>query len=176
MLDPDVVLNAVVASLRSIPQLASELGFPNVPIEQSIIGHFFYSGEENALIRALSQMKSPSILVAYLDYIGGNFDGSTVWKHRLNLYLRPRNHASNGDAASGMHLWWMSMNLPIQVPEVAPNIRHVELCDHSLQLMDTPSLLRQTDELGQDFFISTMVFNEKGDAGPDGQNFLCIGP
>ena len=29
-----------------------------------------YAGEENSLTRALSQMKSPSILVAYLDYVG----------------------------------------------------------------------------------------------------------
>src|SRR5215472_9035448 len=134
MLDPDLVLSSVVASLQSIPDLAAELGAPTIPATESITGHFFYSGQENSLIRALSQMKSPSILVAYLDYIGGNFDATTVWKHRLNLYIRPRNYAvSNRSAASGMHLWWMAMNLPISVPEVAPNIRYVELCNYNLQ-------------------------------------------
>jgi hypothetical protein len=176
MLDPDVVLSSVVASLQSIPQLATELGAPIIPPTESITGHFYFSGEENSLIRTLGMMKSPSITVTYLDYIGGNFDGMTVWKHRLNMYLRPRNKASNGNAASGLHLWWMAMNLPISVPEVAPNIRYVELVNHNLQLMDTPSLIRHSDELGQDFFQSTIVFSEKGDVGPDGSNFLCIGP
>jgi hypothetical protein len=175
MLDPDVVLNSVLASLQSIPELATELGAPTIPATQSITGHFSYSGEENSWIRALSQMKSPSILVSYLDYISGNFDGATIWKHRLNLCIRSRNKASNGTATSAQHLWWMAMNLPISVPETAPNIRNVDLCNHSLWLFET-NLKHQTDELGQDFYIGTMTFNEMGDAGPDGVNFLCIGP
>jgi hypothetical protein len=175
MLDPDVVLNSVVASLQSIPDLATELGAPAIPATDSITGHYFYSGEENSITRVLSQMKAPSILVVYLDYISGNYDGMTVFKHRLNICVRSRNKASNGAAASAQHLWWMAMNLPISVPEVAPNIRYVDLCNHSLWLFET-NLKHQIDELGQDFFIGTMTFNEMGDAGPDGVNFLCIGP
>ena len=175
MLDPDVVLSSVVASLQSIPDLATELGAPAIPATESITGHFFFSGEDNSYIRTLAQMRSPSILVAYLDYISGNYDGMTVWKHRLNLCIRSRNKASNGSSSSAQHLWWMATNLPISVPEVAPNIRYVDLANHSLWLFDT-NLKHQTDELGQDFFIGTMVFNEMGDAGPDGVNFLCVGP
>jgi hypothetical protein len=175
MLDPDVVISSVVASLQSIPELVTELGGPAIPATDSITGHFFYSGEDNSYIRTLSQMRSPSILVAYLDYISGNYDGQTVWKHRLNICVRSRNKASNGSSASAQHLWWMAMNLPISVPEVAPNIRYVDLANHSLWLFET-NLKHQTDELGQDFFIGTAVFNEMGDAGPDGVNFLCIGP
>jgi hypothetical protein len=175
MLDPDVVLSSVVASLQSIPQLATELGAPEIPATESITGHYFFSGEDNSYIRTLAQMKSPSILVAYLDFIMGNFDGMTVWKHRLNLCVRSRNKASNGGAASAQHLWWMAMNLPISVPEVAPNIRYVDLAFGNLWLFET-NLKYQTDELGQDFFIGTMVFNEMGDAGPDSTEFLCIGP
>jgi hypothetical protein len=176
MLNPDVVLSSVLASLQSIPQLASELGAPDIPATESITGHYFYSGEDDSLIRALGKMRSPSILVAYLDYIGGNFDGMTVWKHRLNMYFRPRNRASNGGSVSVQTLWWMAMNLPIAVPQIAPNIRYIELVDYNLQLMDQPPLMHQTDELGQDFFYSTLVFPEKGDVGPDGVDFLCIGP
>jgi hypothetical protein len=175
MLDPDAVLNSVLAALQSIPELATELGAPTIPATDSITGHFFYSGEENSLTRALAQMKSPSVMVVYLDYISGNFDGMTLWKHRLNLCVRSRNRAANGSALSAQHLWWMAMNLPISVPEVAPNIRYVDLCGGNLWLFET-NLRHQTDELGQDFFIGTMVFNEMGDAGPDGANFLCIGP
>jgi hypothetical protein len=175
MLDPDVVLNSVLASLQSISELATELGAPAIPATESITGHFFYSGEENSIIRALSQMRSPSILVAYLDLIMGNYDGMTVWKHRLQLCVRSRNKASNGSSISAQRLWWIAMNYPISVPEVAPNIRCVDLAGGLLWLFET-NLKHQTDELGQDFFIGTMVFNEMGDVGPDGVNFLCIGP
>jgi len=175
MLDPDVVLSSVLASLQSILQLATELGAPGIPVTESITGHYFFSGEDNSYIRTLAQMKSPSILVAYLDYIMGNFDGMTVWKHRLNLCIRSRNKASNGSAASAQRLWWMAMNLPISVPEVAPNIRYVDLAGGLLWLFET-NLKYQTYELGQDFFIGTMVFNEMGDVGPSGAEFLCIGP
>jgi hypothetical protein len=175
MLDPDVVLSSVAASLQSIPQLATELGAPAIPVTESITGHYFFSGEDNSYIRTLAQMRSPSILVAYLDYIMGNYDGMTVWKHRLNLCIRSRNKASNGSASSAAHLWWMAMNLPISVPEIAPNIRYVDLAGGNVWLFET-NLKYQTDELGADFFIGTMVFNEIGDAGPDGVNFLCVGP
>lgn len=175
MLDPDVVLNSVVASLQSIPQLAVELGAPQVPVTESITGHFFYSGEENSVARALGQMKSPSILVGYLDYIMGNYDASTVWKHRLNLCIRARNKASNGNSASAPHLFWMAMNLPITVPQIASNIRYVDLAGGFLWLYET-NVRHQPDELGQDFFVSLMTFNEIGDVGPNGTEFLCIGP
>lgn len=175
MLDPDVVLNSVVAALQSIPELATELGAPAVPVTESIRGHHFYSGQEDSLMHALAEMRSPSMLVAYLDYIMGNFDGMTLWKHRLQLCIRSRNKASNGGSASAQHLWWMAMNLPISVPEIAPNIRNVDLAGGSLWLFET-NLKHQIDELAQDFFISTLVFNEMGDCGPDGVNFLCIGP
>ena len=174
MLDPDIALSSVVASLQSIPQLAAELGAPAIPATESITGHFFFSGEDNAFNREVSQMKSPSILVSYLDYIMGNYDGMTVWKHRMNMCIRSRNKASNGSAVSAQRLWWMAMNLPISVPQVAPNIRYVDLAGGFLWLFET-NLKYQTDELGQDYFIGTMVFNEYGDSGPDGVNFLCVG-
>jgi hypothetical protein len=174
MLDPDLVLNAVLASMQSIPDLVTELGAPAIPATTSITGHYFYAGEENSLVRALAQMRMPSFLVAYLDYVGGNFDGSTVWKHRMNLYIRPRNKAAQQGAASAQHLWWMAMNLPVSVPTVGPNLRYTNLLP-GLEIMDIPVLKHQTDELGQDFFVSTMVFSEIGDAGPDGINFECIG-
>lgn len=175
MLMSSVVLNSVLASLQSIPELATELGAPAIPATESITGHYFYSGEENAIARDLAQMKSPSILVAYMDFIMGNFDGMTVWKHRLQLCIRSRNKASNGSALSAQDLWVMAMNYPISVPEVAPNIRCVDLANHNLWLFET-NLKYVSDELGQDFFVSTLVFNEMGDAGPDGVDFLCIGP
>ena len=175
MLFSSVVLNSVVASLQSIPELATELGAPAIPATDSITAHYGLSGLENSFLRAMEQMRSPSILVAYLDYIMGNFDGMTVWKHRLRLCIRSRNAASNGSAMSAQDLWVMAMNYPISVPYLAPNIRYVDLANGCIWLSET-NLKDQQDELGQDFFIGTMVFNEYGDSTPTGQDFMCVGP
>jgi hypothetical protein len=177
MLDPDVVLNCVLASLRSIPELVAELGGPSIPATQSITGHMFYSGEENSLERALSQMVAPSVMVAYLNVLPGNFNAETCFKHRLNVYWRTRNKATDPVtghvSASAGHMWWMLFNLPISDPESAPNIRYVELVNANLSLMEQPPMLFQRDELGQDFFYSTMVFPEKGDVGPNQLDATC---
>src|SRR5262252_8918010 len=159
MLDPDLVMNSVLDSFRSIPQLVTEVGGA-----QNITGHYYYSGEENSLMKTLGQMRAPTILLAYLAMLGGNFDGQTMWKHQINLYVRPRNKASdalNGrNSASAPHLYWMALNLPITVPRPADSIRYIDLVDENLMLMETPSLLHQVDELGQDFFYSTLTFVE----------------
>jgi hypothetical protein len=58
---------------------------------------------------------------------------------------------------------------------MAPNIRYVDLAGGLLWLYET-NLANQTDQLGQDFFVGSMIWNEMSDVGPDGVNFLCIGP
>jgi len=177
MLQPTVVLDAILESLRSIPQLVAELGGPAVPATQTIYGHYYYSGEENALAKDLATMRQPSILLGYLAYLGGNFDGQTVWKHQIGCYVRSRNKATdvvtNHSSLSAADLWWMAMNYPISVPEPANNIRYIELCDGNLQLMDLPTGMPRTDEMGQDLWSSMMVFAEKGDVGPPGVDLLC---
>jgi hypothetical protein len=175
MLAQSVVLNSVLGALQSIPQLAAELGAPDIPATESITAHYSYMGEENSFNRVLQQMRSPSIIVAYLDYTMGNFDAMTMWKHRLNICIRSRNKASNGSAISAQELWAMAMNLPVSMPYVAPNIRYVDLANGLLWLRET-NLKFQTDELGQDFHVGTMVWDELGDSQLDGSEFLNIGP
>ena len=176
MLQPSAVISSILASVQSIPELATELGAPTIPPTESIIGHNFYSGQENAVARAIGQMQSPSILIAYLDLIQGHFDGSTIFKHRVTAYIRPRNAAPAGNGAvSAPDLLTMMLNYPISVPKLAPNIRCVDLLNNNLWLfsVNAPHVV---DELGQDLWQATMVWNEYGDAGPDNMNFQCIGP
>jgi len=81
------------------------------------------------LALAISQQTSPSILIAYNDYLGGQWNGMTVWKHRLDAYIRPKNAATgsvNGSrAASPQHLFWLMMNSPVLGG--AQNFRYTEL-------------------------------------------------
>ncbi len=137
-------------------------------MDQRVTGHYFSFGDENSLIKSVMQMESPAILVAYLDLIGGNFDGMTVHKHRLEVYMRPNNRAvgirpDGKQFATMQHLWWLMMNKPVGGLDEGPNIRNVELANGDLQLMDNPTLIHRTDELGADFFIGSLVFPEKGD-------------
>jgi hypothetical protein len=177
MLQPTAVVNSILDSIRSISQLATELGAPTIPPTQSIVGHYFYSGAENCILRAVEQMESPSMLLAYLDRTFGNFDGMTVWKHRLTLYARARNAASNGSAMSAPDLINLALNYPISVPVAAANIRYVDLLNNSMWFF-SDNERSIADTLGQDLWSTTMVWNEYGDAGAGVTTSvnLCVPP
>lgn len=162
MLDPDIVIDAVVATFLAIPEVVAEMGGITLATA-NIIGHKYAYGLENSLLQSIGQMASPSVLIAYQDLLGGNFDGMTMWKHRLEVYIRPRNKATTAGAggASSPHLWWLMMNKTVTGQPT--NIRGIELVSGNLQLMDTPTLMHKTDELGADIFVGNMVFPEKGD-------------
>jgi hypothetical protein len=174
VLRADVAVNSVVAALQSIPELVTELGG-----SQFITGHFYFSGQENALMRVLAQMSEPSMLLACHMQTFGSYDGQTAWKHAMQLIIRARNKATdpvtNRTSASHYDLYALAMNYPISVPYVAPNIRYVDLAGGNMWLAETSSP-HFSDELGQDYLICPLIFNEMGDVGPDGVNFLCIGP
>lgn len=155
MLDPDLVLAAVVTATQSIPELVTSLGGdPAV-----IVGHQYAYGVESSLSLALFQMRSPSILIAYLDLIGGNFSGQAMWKHRLEYYIQPMN---GGD--SPPHLWWLIMNkAATALPPGTLPIRKTSLLSGALMLEDLPTLRHHQAEDGRDFFCGTCVFTEYGD-------------
>lgn len=163
MLDPDLVLEAVVSAFRSIPELVQEMADD----QANIVGHAYSYGVENSLARAVFGMRSPSILVAYLDILGGNFSGMSVWKHRLECYIRPKNAAmgnvaGGAPAASPPHLWWLMINKPINGG--VQNIRYVDVLPGLWITDNLPPLTHQTDEQLADFFVGHLTFTETGDA------------
>lgn len=174
MLDPDIVLSAVISAYRAIPALVNELGGPD-----RINGHYYSFGVESSLALAIARMSSSSILIAYLDLLGGNFSGATNWKHRLEVYIRPKNAASGAVVpsltsggpstvpASTPHLAWLMLNKPIVgIADLSPgNIRQVSLLSGRLTLMDTPTITHRQDENLADFFSILTVFPEIGDDG-----------
>lgn len=163
MLDPDLVLATFISTLRSIPSLVAELA--GDPL--NISGHYYLSGKEFSLAQSIYKMPSPSILVTYLDLIGGNFNGATIWKHRLEVYIRPKNAAMGSvgglggtPAGSSPHLWWLAMNKPVLGG--VQHIRGIELLS-GLWLMDTPTMTHRQDEDLADIFVGQCVFPEAGD-------------
>lgn len=168
MLDPDLVLASVVSTFQSIPTLVSEMADDS----SNIYGHSYGYGAEESLALAISRMTSPSILVAYLDLIGGQFSGMTVWKHRLQAVIRSKNQAmgrvggpGGTTPASPPHLFWLMMNKAVLggTDNRTQNIRYTEIMSGLHMLDAMPSMTHQTDEQGSDYFICTMVWPEKGD-------------
>ena len=160
MLQPSLVLAAVVSAFRSIPTLVDQMGGDPT----NIIGHTFLYGTEDSLSRSILQQQSPSIIIAYLDLLEGNFDESTAWKHRLECYIRPKNNAMGALALSPPDLWWIMCNSPILGS--AQSIRYQRLLNGDLMLPDTPSFIHNADEQGADFFTGSLTFPEYGDVGP----------
>lgn len=153
-----------MAAFRSIPLLVSEMA--DDPL--NIYGHSYQYGAETSLALAINAQRSPSILVAYLDLLGGNFDGMTVWKHRLTAYIRPKNAATGtvggmggGRASSPQHLFWLMMNKPVLGG--SQNFRYTELMSGLLLCDAMPSLTHQQDEQGADLFSCNLVIPEIGD-------------
>ena len=176
MLDPDLVLAEVVAAIQSIPAVVTYCNDdPTL-----IVGHQFAAGVELSLGQSVFQMTSPSVLIAYKDLLGGGaggFDGATLWKHRLDIWLRPGNMApggsgSNGPYASPQHLWWLIMNSVLPAASTLPppsgwqvgqRLRYSTLLSGSLELMDTPTLMYRQDQEGQDLFVGSCTWPEFGD-------------
>jgi hypothetical protein len=165
MLDPDVVLSTLVLSFRSIPALVAEMGGDALAIS----GHTYLYGPERSLAQSIYEQRSPSILIAYIDMIGGQFSGEGVWKHRLEAYIRPKN-ASTGlvsgltPASSPPHLFYLMFHSA--VPYIYPgtlNLRTVRMLPDLAPLDAMPSLTHQADEQGADLFRVSMTFPELGD-------------
>ncbi len=162
MLDPDLVLAAVLAAFRSIPLLVAEMADD----VSNIYGHDYLYGAETSLALAVNNQRSPSILVAYLDILGGQFSGMQVWKHRLDVFIRPKNAATGSvgsppaPASSPQRLWWLMLTQPVLGG--AQDFLNTELMTGLMILADIPSLTHQQDEQGADFFIGHLSIGEKG--------------
>src|SRR5690349_24135023 len=127
MLSAETVTATLVSALQTIPDLIAVLNGDS----ECIIGHEFLYGVEQPLVKAIYEMMPTTILVAYEAQMSGNFNGQTVFKHRLALYMRSANMA-NQDSPTGLwNLWALILNGPVNG---APhNIREVFLIDGQLR-------------------------------------------
>ncbi len=161
MLDPDVVLSTLITALKSNADLVAALGSADY-----IIGHEYLYGSDNSVGFTLYQLPSPCLFLAYEDMLGGNFSGETVWKHRIRMWIKPKNaaHGNNPVGCSPPHLFWLAMHQP--VTSVSPgtlDIRTVSLMTSLAPLDAMPSLTHQQDETAGDLFTALLVFPELGD-------------
>jgi hypothetical protein len=153
---------AIATTLKAIPDLAAAMTVLDAsqnPVTRISAFHYLL-GQENQLLRAVYEMPAPSMLVAWRGDLGGNFDGSTIWKHRFEVYCRMGNAAGLATPVGYEKLWDIFCHKP---PTGSPqNIRNMSLYP-GLDIMDTPTGVPVPDEDGVDRFVITLVLPEIGD-------------
>lgn len=169
MLDPDLVLAALLSAVKSVPQLVDALGGPTATDgSPTIYSHQYLAGIDNSLTRAIEDQPAGTIMIAYSDLLEGNFGGEGRWKHRLTIFIRPMNAAPGGAVppSSPLHLGWLLLNTPVTGSEPR-NLRQISLfgdTDGRLVPMDTPTIKAQTDSQQQDLFYISVSIPEQGDS------------
>jgi hypothetical protein len=162
MLKSSLIADTVVTTLQSIPELVTSM----VGDPARIKAYHFLAGMNKTLLQAINQMLQPSILVVCLPPIGGNFNGQTLFKHHVDVYVRMPNVATFADPISLAFedIWWLICNTPVNGSDVPRlNIRYQNILPGQLDLMDTPSASMMTDEEGQDYLCGRFIFPEIGD-------------
>ena len=162
MLNPAPITDAIVTTLRAIPELAAAMmvldsnGDPVVRIN----AFHFRLGMEHRLAEHIYKMPAPSMVVAWEGTKGGNFNGYQIWRHRWGVYYRMGNAAGATSPVGYEDLWAITCNnLPTGSTQ---NIRFMTLYE-GLDIMDTPSIDHNLDEDLLDIFKGTFTIPEIGD-------------
>ena len=162
MLNPKDITDAVVTTLQAIPDLASAMTVTDAsgnPAVRIYAYHYLF-GQDFRLAEAIQKMPAPSIMAVWEGTLAGNFDGSTLFKHRVALYIRMGNAGGNLDPVGYEDLWWTICNA--KPTGASQNIRYLNLLP-ALEIMDTPGITHLTDGEALDIFRSEFVFPEIGD-------------
>ena len=154
MIDPSQIVNNLVGMLRDIPALVTEVGS-----DPTRIYAYHDSYPKNiSLTHALHQMASPSIMVVWQGTQPGAFGGVDVWKHQITLFLRAKEETTVGTA------YYRLFRLIVKGVPTAAGIALENATVHpSCYPMDLPSIQRQTDAGGLDYFEVPLSFTEIGD-------------
>ncbi len=153
MINPSELVDNLVAALRDIPELVAELGGD---VERIYAYHDSYP-QNVSLAHAIHQMPAPSIMAAWQGTAPGSFGGMDVWKHQVTLFLRA---GATEDVTPYYRLVrWITKGKPTTAGAEMLNATIHPSC----YPMDLPSIQRQTDAEGLDYFEAPMAFTEIGD-------------
>ncbi len=153
MIDPNDIVAELVALLQDIPDLVTAMGGDAT----KIVGYFETSSR---LDLAIYQMVPPGIMVAYQGLAPARFGGFDVWAHQLSIAIKLP-VSSSAAALSGYYEIFRLIvkGMPTSAGQEMQYIQVNPSCDP----MDTPTMRRQTDAQGVDYFEVSMTFTEIGD-------------
>jgi hypothetical protein len=156
MINPAELVDNLVALLRAIPELVSEMGGD----EQRILAYHDQYPKRASLAVAIHDMPAPGIMAAWQGTQPGAFGSADVWKHQVSIFLRAR---ETSDGAPPTAYYRLFRLITKGVPATA-GVPMINATVHpSCYPMDVPSIQRATDAEGLDYFEVAMSFVEAGD-------------
>ena len=156
MINPADLVDNLVAMLRDIPELITEMGGDS---ERIFAYHDRYP-KHSSLAHAIHQMPAPSIMAVWQGTQPGAFGGIDVWKHQVTLFLRARETFEGDPPTSYYRLFRLiTKGVPTSAGQPMLNVTVHPSC----YPMDLPSIQRQTDAEGLDYFEAPITFTEIGD-------------
>jgi hypothetical protein len=156
MIDPSELLNNLVAMLRAIPELVLEMaGDPD-----RIFAYHDQYPARVSLAHAIHQMPVPSIMAVWQGTAPGSFSSVDVWKHQVTLFLRAGEQPEGDPPAAYYRLFRL---ITKGVPTSSGIAMNITTIHPSCYPMDLPSIQRQTDAEGLDYFEVPITFTEIGD-------------
>ena len=156
MIDPSELVTKLVAALQDIPDLVVEM---DNDASRIFPYHDSYP-QKVSLVHAIHTMPAPGCMAVWLGTQPGSFGGMDVWKHQITLFLRAR-RTSDSDAPSA---YYRLFRLITKGVPAAAGVEMLNATVHtSCYPMDLPSIQRQTDSEGLDYFEVPLSFTEIGD-------------
>ncbi len=156
MIDGAEIVSALVEFLRDIPDLVEAVGDDETKI---------YAYEDRypsniSLEMAKYQMPAPGVMVAYNGTYPGSFNASESYKHEISISVRA-GQDSGDETPSGFYRLFRLVIRGTPTGQAQP--MQYLVIHASCQPMDPPSMRRQTDAAGVDYFEIVMTFTEIGD-------------
>ncbi len=156
MINPTEIVDNLVALLRDIPEFLPLVDGD----EERIFAYHDRYPQKVSLEEAKYRLLAPGIMVAWQGTSPGSFGASEVWKHEISITLRAKPE-SGEDPPAGYYALFRQITRGVPTSSGQPLINAT--VHPSCQPMDTPSIRRQTDAAGIDYFEITMSFTEIGD-------------
>jgi hypothetical protein len=156
MIDPAALVDNLVALLRDIPDLVTEMGGD----PERIYAYHDQYPKRASLTHALHSMPSPSMMAAWNGTSPGSFGGVDVWKHQVTVYMRAR-ETFDGDPPTA---YYRLFRLLTKGVPAGTGVEMLNATVHpSCHPMDLPLIQRQADVEGLDYFEVPITFTEIGD-------------
>ncbi len=156
MINPAKLVDNLVAMLRDIPDLVTEMGGD----PERIFAYHDQYPKRASLAHAIHQMPAPSIMAVWQGTQPGAFGGMDVWKHQVTLFLRAR-ETFDGDPPTSYYRLFRLITKGVPTSTGGPMLNVT--VHPSCYSMDLPSVQRQTDAEGLDYFEVPTTFTEIGD-------------
>ena len=156
MIDTSVLVDNLVVVLRDIPDLVEEMGGD----PERIYAYHDQYPKKVSLAHAIHQMPAPSIMAVWQGTAPGAFGGFDVWKHQVTLFLRARETFDGEPPTPYQRMFRLITKGAPAASGVAMNVVTVH---PNCYPMDLPSIGRQTDAEGLDYFEVPITFTEIGD-------------